>query len=187
MKAVIGTSTLELVEGDITTQEVDAIVNAANPQLSGGGGVDGAIHRAGGPSIMTECRKIGSCPTGQAVATNAGMLDAEKVIHAVGPVYQGGRQGEPELLASAYASAFELAAELGMKTIAVPSLSTGAYGYPLEDAARIAVSSAIDFLRDHPRVQLIRYVLSGPDVFSVFRRAVEESAPTQRLRTPGGT
>ena len=184
MKIVIGSSTLELVEGDIAKQQVDAIVNAANAQLAGGSGVDGALHRAGGASIAAECRKIGSCPTGQAVATTAGMLDAEKLIHAVGPIYKDGRQGEPDLLASAYSSAFELADQLGLKTIAVPSLSTGAYGYPMDEAARIAVSTAIDFLRDHPRVELIRFVLFGSEALGVYRRALEEAAPTQRLRTP---
>jgi O-acetyl-ADP-ribose deacetylase (regulator of RNase III) len=185
MKISIGTSTLELAEGDISKQQADAIVNAANAQLSGGGGVDGAIHRAGGPTIMAECRKIGGSPTGQAVATNAGMLEAEKVIHAVGPVYSDGSQGEPELLASAYEHAFSLAAELGLKTIATPSLGTGAYGYPMEDAARIAVSTAIDFLRENPGVERIRFVLMGSEALNVYRRALEEAAPTQRLKLPG--
>src|SRR5438093_6372220 len=161
LRIAVGTSTIELVEGDITRQQVDAIVNAANAQLAGGGGVDGAIHRVGGSTIMTECRKIGGCPTGRAVATNAGMLDAEKVIHAVGPVYRDGRQGEAEQLASAYSSAFGLAEELGLRTLAVPSLSTGAYGYPMEEAARVALNTAIDFLREHRGVDLIRFVLLG--------------------------
>jgi O-acetyl-ADP-ribose deacetylase len=184
MKVEIGAASLELVEGDITKQTVDAIVNAANAQLAGGGGVDGAIHRAGGSLIMTECRNIGGCPTGQAVATTAGMLDAEKVIHAVGPIYRDGRQGEPELLASAYRSAFSLAAEQGLKTIATPSLSTGAYGYPMDDAARIAISTAIDSLRANPGLQLIRFVLMGSEALGIFRRALEEAAPTQRLKMP---
>ena len=132
---------------------------------------------------MTECRQIGGCPTGQAVATTAGRLAAKKVIHAVGPVYRGGSQGEAELLASAYKSAFELAAKLGLKTVATPSLSTGAYGYPVPEAARVALSTAIEFLQDHPQVELIRFVLFGADAFETFRWAVDDLAPTQELRT----
>jgi O-acetyl-ADP-ribose deacetylase len=180
----IGSSTLELVEGDITTQEVDAIVNAANAQLAGGGGVDGAIHRAGGPSIMTECRRLGGCPTGQAVATGAGRLEAKNVLHAVGPIYRDGKQGEPELLASAYRESFTLASELGLKTLAVPSLSTGVYGYPIDDAARIALGTAIDYLAAHPEVALIRFVLRGGEAYHAYRRALEEMAPTQRVSRP---
>ena len=138
-QATIGKTTLRLVEGDITRQPADAIVNAANEALSGGGGVDGAIHRVGGPTIMEECRKLGHCPTGQAVVTAAGRLPARYVMHTVGPVWRGGRQGEENLLASAYASCLVKAAELGLKSIVFPSLSTGAYGYPLRDAARVAM------------------------------------------------
>ncbi|HEY3176584.1 MAG TPA: O-acetyl-ADP-ribose deacetylase [Candidatus Polarisedimenticolia bacterium] len=181
MKVAVVGSTLELLEGDITQQEVDAIVNAANSQLAGGGGVDGAIHKAGGPAIMIECRKIGGCPTGQAVATTAGALAATHVIHAVGPVYRDGMQGEPELLANAYRSAFQAAADLGDKTIATPSLSTGAFGYPLDPAARIAVGVALECLTSHPNVSLIRFVLRGNEAYSAYCRALEEMAPTQRL------
>jgi len=130
---------IELVLGDITEQDVDAIVNAANPSLLGGGGVDGAIHRAGGPAILEECRALGGCEPGDAKATGAGALPARHVIHAVGPIWHGGEVGEPELLASVHRRAIELAAELGAVTVAFPAISTGAYGFPREQAARIAL------------------------------------------------
>jgi len=177
----IGELSLELVEGDITRQKVDAVVNAANARLAGGGGVDGAIHRAGGPAIMAACREIGGCPTGQAVATTAGDLDAKKVIHAVGPIYSGGDQGEAVLLASAYRSAFQLAADEGLETIATCSLSTGAYGYPVSQAARIALSTAMEFLAGQTQIRLIRFVLFGAETYHVYRRMLEEIAPTQAL------
>ena len=183
LHADIGSSRIELVKGDITLQRVDAIVNAANPQLAGGGGVDGAIHQAGGPEIMAECRKIGGCPTGQAVSTTAGRLPAKKVIHVVGPVYRDGNQGEPKQLAAAYNAAFKMAAEHGLKSVAVPSLSTGAYGYPMENAARVALGTAIEFLGSHPEVELIRFVLFGSDAFDTFQIVFTELAPTQRMRT----
>lgn len=181
MKAKIGSSTLEIIEGDITQQDVDAIVNAANEQLAGGGGVDGAIHLAGGPEIMVECRRIGGCPTGRAVATTAGRLAAKRVIHAVGPMYHDGRQGEPRLLADAYRSSFALASELGLKTIAVPSLSTGAYGYPMDEAARIALGTALDYLGTHLDIDVIRFVLFGHEAFKAWGMVMSELAPTQRL------
>ena len=127
-----------MTQGDITQADTEAIVNAANSRLAGGGGVDGAIHRAGGPEIMAECRKIGSCPTGEAVITTAGRLKAKKVIHTVGPIYRG-RAEDPRLLANAYLNSLDLAAERGLRTVAFPSLSTGAYGYPLEAAAKVAL------------------------------------------------
>ena len=145
----INQGTIELVQGDITDEETDAIVNAANSGLRGGAGVDGAIHRAGGPAIMAETRKIGGCPTGQAVITTGGNLKAKHVIHAVGPVYRGGTKGEAELLASAYRSSLKLASAHGLKSIAFPAISAGVYGYPLAEAARIALSTAIDYLRQH--------------------------------------
>src|SRR5512134_254831 len=142
----IGTSRLELVEGDITKQDTEAIVNAANSSLLGGGGVDGAIHRAGGPQILEECRKIGGCPTGEARITTGGDLKAKWVIHTVGPVYRDGRHGEPELLAGAYRNSLAVAVEHGIATVAFPSISTGAYGYPFPEAARIALGTTMKFL-----------------------------------------
>ena len=183
VRVQLGASVLEIVEGDITSQSVDAIVNAANSHLAGGGGVDGAIHEAGGPDIMTECRRIGGCPTGQAVMTAAGRLKAKKVIHAVGPRWRDGRGGEPEQLAAAYRSAFTIAAENGLKTVAVPSISTGAYGYPVQDAARVAIGAALEFLATHPEVELIRFVLFDGQAFNSYRQQLEEQAPTQRLPT----
>src|SRR3990172_12505763 len=144
MEVRINKSKLELVEGDITRQDTEVIVNAANSRLAGGGGVDGAIHRAGGPQILAECKKIGGCPTGEARITTGGRLQARWVIHTVGPVYRDGKHGEPELLASAYRNSLRLALEKGIKTLAFPSISTGAYGYPMADAARIALCTAIE-------------------------------------------
>lgn len=141
---------LVLIEGDITTVPVDAVVNAANSRLIGGGGVDGAIHRAGGPSIMAELdairARIGACPTGKAVVTTAGNVPAKYVMHAVGPIYRDGRQGEPRLLASCYQTVLEFAAERGAASISFPSISTGVYGYPIIDAADIALRTVVDFL-----------------------------------------
>jgi len=179
MKVRVGAATLELCEGDITRQEVDGIVNAANDRLAGGGGVDGAIHRAGGETIMEECRRLPGCPTGQAVVTGAGRLAARKVIHAVGPVYRDGRRGEASLLASAYASAFNRAVEHGLTSVATPSLSTGAYGYPIDEAARIALSTALEFLKGHPQLKLIRFVLFGDRAHGVYERVLRELAPAE--------
>ena len=149
---------IELVLGDITQQSVDAIVNAANPTLLGGGGVDGAIHRAGGPTILEECRRLGGCAPGDAKVTTAGELPARLVIHAVGPVWQGGNQGEPGLLASCHRRAIELAAERGCRSIAFPAISTGAYGYPIELAATVAIAATKEALATHPSVELARFV-----------------------------
>lgn len=149
----LGLSHLQLLKGDITTIKVDAIVNAANSALAGGGGVDGAIHRAGGPEIMQELdairEKEGGCPTGQAVVTRAGRLPAQYVFHAVGPRYRDGRQGERDLLTSCYRNCLVLAAERNLKTISFPSISTGTYGYPIEEAAGLAVRTVADFLQQN--------------------------------------
>jgi len=170
----IGQTRLELVKGDITQQDTEAIVNAANQWLAGGGGVDGAIHRAGGPQIMEECRRLGGCPTGQARLTNGGRLKARYVIHAVGPVYRGGGYGEAELLASAYRSSLELAARHGIRSLAFPSLSTGAYGYPVDEAAHIALSTVIAYLEAHKDIDLVRFVLDTDDTYRAYRQALDD-------------
>jgi O-acetyl-ADP-ribose deacetylase (regulator of RNase III) len=163
---------IELVVGDITEQDVDAIVNAANSTLLGGGGVDGAIHRAGGPSILAECRELGGCATGDVKATGAGALPARHVLHAVGPVWRGGDAGEAELLASCHRRAVELAAELGVRTLAFPAISTGAYGYPLERAAPVAIEATSDALREHPEVELARFVFRDEQTLAHYRAAL---------------
>lgn len=175
----IGTSVLELVEGDITQQDTEAIVNAANTSLLGGGGVDGAIHRAGGPQILEECRRIGGCPTGEARITSGGRLRARWVIHTVGPVYRDGRQREPELLASAYRSSLQLASDRGIKRVAFPSISTGAYGYPIPDAAGIALQTASQFLKSHPEISLVRFVLFGQATLRMYEAALEALPPSR--------
>ena len=174
MRTTSGDGALKLIEGDITTVKADAIVNAANAALSGGGGVDGAIHRAGGPSIMAECRRLGSCPTGSAVVTGAGDLPARFVIHAVAPIWRGGDRGEPELLASAYERSFELAAERGAASIALPSLGTGAYGYPLERAAPIALAAALRHLESGEQPREVTFVLFGARALSAYEAALAE-------------
>jgi O-acetyl-ADP-ribose deacetylase (regulator of RNase III) len=165
---------IEAVRGDITQQRVDAIVNAANSSLLGGGGVDGAIHRAGGPEILAECRGLGGCETGDAKATTAGTLPARHVIHAVGPVWRGGGDGEAELLASCHRRALELAAELGCSSVAFPAISTGVYGYPVELAAPIAIAAVREAQR--PPVELVRFVLFSEDHLEAFQRALTEAA-----------
>jgi O-acetyl-ADP-ribose deacetylase len=149
---------IELVLGDITKQSVDAIVNAANTTLLGGGGVDGAIHRAGGPTILEECRRLGGCPPGDAKLTTAGDLPAQYVVHAVGPVWHGGNEGEAHVLASCHRRAIELAAARGCRSIAFPAISTGAYGFPIELAAPIAIGAAKEALSVHSGVELVRFV-----------------------------
>ena len=176
MRATIGRSVLELVEGDITKQHVDGIVNAANEGLRGGGGVDGAIHRAGGPEIMAECRRIGRCPTGTAVITTAGRLSARFVIHTVGPVWRGGTHGEPNMLASAYRSSLQIAEENQVKTVAFPSISTGVYGYPIDQAARVALRAVSEYLKGETAILLIRFVLFGGVALSVYEKSLDELA-----------
>jgi O-acetyl-ADP-ribose deacetylase len=156
---------IEFVLGDLTTQEVDAVVNAANASLLGGGGVDGAIHRAGGPEIVAECRLLGGCDTGDAKATTAGRLPARWVVHAVGPVWRGGTEGEPELLASAHRRSLEVARELGARTVAFPAISCGVYGYPAELAAPIAVAAA---RAQEPAFELIRFVFTDERLRALF-------------------
>ncbi|WP_297058269.1 macro domain-containing protein [Thermosulfurimonas sp.] len=173
---------LELIQGDITEQDTEAIVNAANERLIPGGGVDGAIHRKGGPSIAEEARKIGHCPTGQAVVTGAGRLKARYVIHAVGPIYRDGKSGEADLLASAYRESLKRAAELKLSSVAFPSLSTGAYGYPLEEAAPIALRTILSFLRENPLPRLVRMVLWGDQAYQAYLQALQELAAREGLQ-----
>ncbi len=176
MKTTISGQTLELHQGDITLQEVDAIVNAANSSLAGGGGVDGAIHRRGGPAIMAEtgARYPDGCPTGSAVISTGGNLTTRHVIHAVGPIWGGGRRGEAELLAGAYRRSLELAVENDCRSIALPALSTGAYRYPMDQAARVALQTAVEFLREHGRPELVRFVLYDAGAYGAFAAALEE-------------
>jgi O-acetyl-ADP-ribose deacetylase (regulator of RNase III) len=171
-------SLIELVQGDITLQAVDAIVNAANQHLAGGGGVDGAIHRAGGPEIMKELKeKYAGCPTGSAVITGAGRLKARYVIHAVGPRWRGGGHEEAELLASAYRTSLALAVQNACRTVAFPSISTGIYGYPLELAAPIALGTIRDFLAEGAAFERIRFVLFDDVTLAAYRK-VTSSDPT---------
>ncbi len=163
---------LEIVQADITTLAVDAIVNAANAQLRGGGGVDGAIHRAAGPELMAACRAIGGCPTGDARITPGFRLAARHVIHAVGPIWQGGAQGEPQLLASCYRRCIELAAEHSLRSIAFSAISCGVYGYPIDDAARIAVSTVAESLAQAPSLELVQFCCFGADVTSAYQAAL---------------
>jgi O-acetyl-ADP-ribose deacetylase (regulator of RNase III) len=163
-----------VVEGDITRQAVDAIVNAANTTLLGGGGVDGAIHRAAGPELLEECRTLGGCANGQAKITKGYRLPAKWVIHTVGPVWRDGRRQEDELLASCYRSCFALAEEHGIRTIAFPSISTGAYGFPLDRAARIAVAETKRFLEGNETVQKVVLVCFGKGAEEVYLEAVDE-------------
>ncbi len=174
----VGPTTLTLVQGDITLQDTDAIVNAANSGLLGGGGVDGAIHRAGGPEILEECRLIrarqGGCPTGEAVITTGGRLRARKVIHTVGPVWHGGSHGEDRLLENAYRNSLLLAERNGLATVAFPSISTGVYGYPIDLASRIAFDTVRAFLHDHAGLREIRFVVFSRHDFDVYARFFTE-------------
>lgn len=164
---------LEVVEGDITKQRVDAIVNAANTTLLGGGGVDGAIHRGAGPELLEECRTLGGCPTGEAKLTKGYRLPAKWIIHTVGPVWRDGGHGEDELLASCYRNSLALAERDGLKTIAFPSISTGAYGFPMERAARIAAREVGAFLQRNASVEKVVFVCFGRAAQEVYARAVE--------------
>lgn len=174
----IGRTLISLVHGDITSQQVDAIVNAANNALLGGGGVDGAIHRAGGPAILEECRRLRATvypeglPTGQAVSTTAGVLAARRVIHTVGPVWRGGHNGEAALLASAYRESLRVAAEEGLRSVAFPSISTGAYGYPTASAAPIALTAVMQAVEVHPVFDEVRFVLFSQRDLTVYASAL---------------
>ena len=174
VKVAINKSVLELIEGDITGQETDALVNAANSSLLGGGGVDGAIHRAGGPKILEECRKLGECPTGEARITTGGNLKARYVIHTVGPVYSGGNRREAGLLANAYKNSLKLASQYKIKSVAFPSISTGAYGYPFNEAAMVALKTVINYLKTHTDIELVRFVLFGQKAYQAYDKALHE-------------
>jgi O-acetyl-ADP-ribose deacetylase (regulator of RNase III) len=173
MRRTVGAAVLECVRGDLVREETDAIVNAANSALAGGGGVDGAIHRAGGPAIAAACAPLGGCPTGDAKITPGGRLRARHVIHAVGPVYRDGRHGEPELLASAYRRSLEVAAEHGLQSVAFPSISTGAYRFPVREAAAIALGTVQAFLAAPGHgVAHVRFVLFSDADLAVYEEVL---------------
>jgi O-acetyl-ADP-ribose deacetylase (regulator of RNase III) len=176
MKVNVQKSILEVVQGDITQQDTEALGNAANSALAGGGGVDGAIHRAGGSSIMSELKaKYKGCPTGSAVITGGGNLRVKYVIHAVGPRYSGSPK-DPELLSGAYRKSLELCSQNKISSIAFPSISTGIYGYPVEEASRIALKTVMDYLKDHPEIKLVRFVLFDSKTLDVYKESLKEIA-----------
>ncbi|MBN1888520.1 MAG: O-acetyl-ADP-ribose deacetylase [Thermoflexales bacterium] len=175
MQVTVNRAVLELVQGDITAQDVDAIVNAANNSLLGGGGVDGAIHRAAGPQLLAECSRLGGCATGDAKLTRGCRLKARHVIHTVGPIYSGAPR-DAELLASAYRRSLEVASENGLRSVAFPSISTGAYGYPIQKAAPVALQTVMDYLNAHTGLALVRFVLYDTRTFAAYRAALEHLA-----------
>lgn len=172
MEVKIGSSVLELIQGDITQQDAEAIVNAANRTLLGGGGVDGAIHRAAGPELLAECRTLGGCETGDAVITRGYKLKARYVIHTVGPVYRGASPSTERLLESAYQRSLEVARAKGIRSVAFPSISTGVYAYPMEEAAPVALRTVIGFIRTYPEIERVCFVLRSSRAFRAFEEAL---------------
>ena len=176
----IGSALIKILQGDITEQDTDAIVNAANSSLMGGGGVDGAIHRKGGPAILEECKKIRQTtwpqglPTGKAVITKAGRLKAKYVIHTVGPVWRGGSHKESKSLSESYRNSLELAVEKGVRSISFPSISTGAYGYPIQEASRIALTTVIDFLKKNDKIDQVRFIVFSNQDLEVYRKEINK-------------
>ena len=176
MKISVNQSILEMTQGDITREETEAIGNAANSALAGGGGVDGAIHRAGGPAVMSELKaRYKGCPTGSAVLTAGGNLKARFVVHAVGPRYSGSPE-DADLLAGAYRKSLELCSRNGISSIAFPSISTGIYGYPVREASRVALKTVMDYLKDHPEIKLIRFVLFDSKTYQTYEETLKELA-----------
>ena len=174
MRKNVGNSVIELIEGDLTLENSDAIVNAANSTLLGGGGVDGAIHRAGGPVILEECRVLGGCAPGEAKITTGGKLKARYVIHTVGPIYRGGSSGEEDVLKNAYRNSLIVASNNSIKSISFPSISTGAYSYPLDKAAKVALFTVIDYLMNDSSIETVRFVLFGHSNFHAYERALSD-------------
>lgn len=180
MKVKIGKTTISIMQGDITEQETDAIVNAANSSLMGGGGVDGAIHKKGGHKILDECKKIreteykDGLPTGKAVITNGGSLKADYVIHTVGPIWKGGNHCEEKLLRDAYQNSLEIAIDKGIKTISFPSISTGAYGFPITKASKIAINTVKDYLEKNVNLEKVVFVLFSEEDFTIYRKVMKE-------------
>ena len=174
-------ASLELVQGNIVEETTDAIVNAANSSLLGGGGVDGAIHRAAGPELLAECRKIrdqrGTLPSGQVASTKGGKLKVRHVIHTVGPVWQGGKRNEPQVLESCYCNSLEEAIRLGCSSVSFPSISTGAFGYPVQQAATIALRTVVDHLHSPRSLQLVRFVLFDADTYQAYNDAAQKLVP----------
>lgn len=173
MNTRIRNTIIETIQGDITHESVDAIVNAANKSLLGGGGVDGAIHAAGGPSILSECRKLNGCKTGDAKITTGGNMPCKYVIHTVGPVYRDGEHGEPDLLASCHRRSLEVALENSVRSISFPAISCGIYGYPFSDAAEVAIGTVADFVITHEGIELVRFVLFSSDLCLIFEQALK--------------
>ena len=188
MQLIVGGARLRLIQGDITQEKVDGIVNAANSGLMGGGGVDGAIHRAGGPAILEECKRFvqqrGWLPAGQAVMTTGGHLPARYVIHAVGPVWSGGRRGEAETLASAYRESLVLAMSEGLRTVSFPSISTGAYSFPVDLAAKVALGDVTSMLESGSPLEEVRFVLFDRRTYDAYAGALQELASEKDLLPP---